>query len=185
MADVLAICGSLRSGSHNRKLMRLMVRELRGLGLSVDEVDLKTLALPVYDGDDEHARGLPDAVKEQKSKLTATPGLLVVSPEYNSSVPGGFKNWIDWVSRPPGNPFDGRVVSVNGTSDGAFGTARANIAIRQIFTHLGSWVAPKPMTLPRADKAFDEQGELKEEWMKKGLAAAMQAFAEGVRRFKA
>jgi len=181
MPDVVAICGSYRTKSLNRKLCRLAVRELSQAGLSVFEVDLKTLGLPVYDGDVEDASGMPTAAKELRAKIAATPGLLIVSPEYNGSVPGGLKNAIDWLSRGPGNCFDGRVVSINNASNGAFGGARSTIALKQVFSHLGAWVVPGAMNLPKADGAFDEAGELKEEWMKKALAGAMKKFAEGVR----
>jgi NAD(P)H-dependent FMN reductase len=184
MADVIAICGSYRTKSLNRKLMRLAVRELEGLGVAVEEIDLKKLALPIYDGDDEEASGLPPAVVDAKAKISAAPGLLIVSPEYNGGVPGGLKNAIDWFSRGPGNPFAGRVISVNNASDGAFGGARSTIALKTTLSHLGGWIVPGAANLPKANKAFAEDGELEEEWMKKMVAGAMRTFAEGVRKFK-
>jgi chromate reductase len=123
-------------------------------------------------------------VQEWKAKIAATPGLLIVSPEYNGGVPGGLKNFIDWLSRPPGNCFEGRVVSVNNASSGQFGGVRSTIAIKATLTHLGAWIVPYAMNLPKAQDAFDEQGELKEAWAKKSLAGAMKRFVEGVRRFK-
>lgn len=184
MADVIAICGSLRGPSLNKKLFRLFVRELEGLGLTIETVDLKALALAVYDGDVETAEGPPASVVELKEKIRTTRGLLIVSPEYNSSIPGGLKNAIDWLSRPPGNCFEGRVVSINTASPGAFGGARATLAIKQILSHLGAWVVPATMNLPHADKAFTEDGELAEAWMKKSLAASAKTFAEGLGRFR-
>ncbi|MFL5321538.1 MAG: NADPH-dependent FMN reductase [Myxococcaceae bacterium] len=184
MPDVIALCGSYRSKSLNRKLLRLAVREVEQLGLSVEQVDLKTLALPVYDGDVEESSGIPQNAVELKAKISTTPGLLIVSPEYNGSIPGGLKNFIDWLSRPPGNCFAGRVVSINNASDGAFGGARSTIAIKQSLTHLGCWIVPGAMNLPRADKAFDDSGELTEAWMKKALAGAMKTFVDGVKRFR-
>lgn len=180
MADVIAVCGSYRTGSLNRKLLRLAVRELEALQLSVEVLDLKTLALPVYDGDVEDASGLPQAALDAKAKITAAKGLLIVSPEYNGSIPGGLKNFIDWCSRGEGNPFDGKVISVNNASTGAYGGARSTIAIKASLTHLNAWVVPGAMNLPKADGAFDDQGELKEAWMKKGLARAMATFAKGL-----
>jgi chromate reductase len=184
MADVIAVCGSYRSKSLNRKLFRLAVRELTQAGLSVEEVDLKKLALPVYDGDDEEATGLPASIVELKAKISSTPGLLIVSPEYNASIPGGLKNLIDWLSRGQGNCFAGRVISVNNASTGAFGGVRSTIAIKGILTHLGGWIVPGALNLPKADTAFDDAGELKEDWMKKGLSAAMKTFVDGVKKFR-
>lgn len=184
MTDVIAVCGSYRSRSLNRKLFRLAVREVTTLGLTVEEVDLKTLALPIYDGDIEEAEGLPAAVTQWKEKLTRAPGLLIVSPEYNSSIPGGLKNFIDWLSRPPGNCFQRRVASISTASPGAFGGVRSTLAIKAILTHLGAWVVPGAMNLAKADTAFDDAGELNEAWMKSALTGAMTTFAEGVRRLR-
>ncbi|MGQ0504379.1 MAG: NADPH-dependent FMN reductase [Myxococcaceae bacterium] len=182
--DVMAVCGSYRSKSLNRKLLRLLVREVKALGLTVEEVDLKILALPDYDGDLEETQGLPASVLELKKKLSATPGLLIASPEYNGSIPGGFKNFIDWMSRPPGNPFENRVVSINTVSSGQWGGVRGTIAIKSSLTHLDAWIVPGAMNLPKGETAFDESGELKEEWTKKALNKAMSRFAEGVKRFR-
>lgn len=183
MADAIAICGSLRSGSFNRKLLNLAIREVEALRLSVEQVDLRELGFPIYDGDIEEQSGLPPKVVELKAKIAATRGLLIVSPEYNASIPGGLKNAIDWLSRPPGNVFAGRVVTINGTSTGAFGTARQNLALKTSLSHLGCWVCPNAFTLPRAEAAFDGAGEFTEAWMKGGLTTAMKTFAEGVRAF--
>lgn len=186
MTDVVAICGSLRKNALSRKLFRLAVRELEEKhGLSVEQVDLKLLALPVYDGDVEDESGIPEQGRALKERISKAPGLLFVSPEYNANIPGGLKNAIDWLSRPPGNCFAGRVASVNTASDGAFGGARCTIALKATLSHLGAWVVPAVMNLPKAQHAFDAQGELTEEWMRKALSGSMQAFAEGVKRFRA
>lgn len=185
MTDVIAVCGSLRVGSLNRKLLRLAIRELTALKLSVDEIDLKAAALPVYDGDVEDTSGLPKGVEEMQAKIAAAPGVLIVSPEYNGSIPGGLKNWLDWCSRGKGGGcFDGRVISVNNASTGAYGGARSTIAIKSSFTHLNAWIVPGAMNLPKAEAAFDDQGELKEAWMKKGLARAMATFAHGIAKLR-
>src|ERR1700749_3006490 len=98
---VLAICGSLRKGSLNRKLMKIAVGELEKLGAQVDQADLKELALPVYDGDVEASITQPEGGKAVREKIAHADALLIVSPEYNQGVPGGLKNAIDWASRPP------------------------------------------------------------------------------------
>jgi NAD(P)H-dependent FMN reductase len=160
--------------------MRLAIRALSESGLSVEELDLKQLAWPIYDGDVEERHGLPASVVEWKAKITACRGVLVVSPEYNGSIPGGLKNGIDWLSRPPANCFSGKVVSVSTASAGAFGGVRSTLAIKTIFSHLGAWVAPGAVNLAKAESAFDDAGELKEEWIKKSLAKEMKSFAESV-----
>ena len=180
MSDIIAICGSWRSKSVNRKLMRLAIKELNAAGLSVDELDMKQLAWPIYDGDIEESSGPPASLVEWKAKISACRGVLVVSPEYNGSVPGGFKNGIDWLSRPPGNCFAGKIISVNNASAGAFGGVRGTMAIKGLFTHIDAWVVPGAMNLPKAESAFDDAGELKEEWMKKGLSKAMKTFVESL-----
>ncbi|HZH04571.1 MAG TPA: NAD(P)H-dependent oxidoreductase, partial [Myxococcaceae bacterium] len=112
---LVAICGSLRSGSFNAKLLKLAVGEAERLGAEVDTVDLKALAIPVYDGDIEHESGPPPSVVELKDRIRAAAGLLIASPEYNHSIPGGLKNAIDWASRAPSPPFRNKVAALMGS----------------------------------------------------------------------
>ncbi len=157
----LAFSGSLRSGSFNRKLLGNVIRAAEAQGMTVEHLDLRELALPIYDGDIE-ARGLPDGAKQFKEKITAADLLLIASPEYNSSISGALKNAIDWASRPPENPFKGKLGSLFATSPGPFGGVRGLFTTRQILTVLGVWVSPNQLILPHSHQAFNDDGTLKE-----------------------
>ncbi|NOK04934.1 MULTISPECIES: NADPH-dependent FMN reductase [Myxococcus] len=172
---ILAISGSLRTGSFNRQLLAIAVAHARSLGAEVDVVDLKTLELPVYDGDVE-AKVLPAPVEELRERLGKAQGLLIASPEYNSSIPGGLKNAIDWVSRPPGRLFQEKWVAMMGATPGVFGTARMQPHLRQVMASVGAHVLPTQVHMARVSDAFTADGKLKDEARQKeveGLAAAL------------
>jgi chromate reductase len=174
---ILAIAGSLRAGSYNRKLLALLVEQARAQGAEVDVVDLKVLALPVYDGDVED-QGFPPGVVELRERIGQAQGLLIASPEYNSSIPGGLKNAIDWASRPPGNVFRGKWAALSGASSGMFGTVRMQPHLRQSLSHLGVTVLPDQFLVSLDEEAFTEEGRLKDESRLKslrGLVAALIA----------
>lgn len=183
MADqvhIAAIPGSLRAGSLNRKLLALAVREAEKAGAQVDVVDLKALALPIYDGDVE-AAGFPEAVVKLKERLARAQGLLIATPEYNGSIPGGLKNAIDWASRPPGNPFKDKVVQVMGVTPGPAGTLYAQNHLRQSLVNLGAWTVPGYVAIRFADNAFDERGELRDDATRAHLAKVVPLFVQAVR----
>src|SRR5260221_14787987 len=96
---IVAFAGSLRTGSFNKKLLAVAVEAARAAGAEVTVVDLRELALPLFDQDLEDASGLPAGAKKFKAQLTASDGFLIASPEYNSSITGALKNAIDWASR--------------------------------------------------------------------------------------
>ena len=177
---VLAIAGSLRTGSLNRKLLAVAVRVAEAAGAEIDLVDLRELALPIYDGDVE-AKGVPPNVTAFKQRLLGAQGLLIASPEYNNSVPGGLKNAIDWASRPPTNPFREKFALVMGASPGKFGAARGNNHLRQVLMALGVWIVPSPVLIPVAHEAFDEKGELKEAWAQKDVARGVETLLRELR----
>jgi chromate reductase len=158
---ILAFAGSLRTGSYNRKLLAIAVEALRGQA-EVDLLDLRDVMMPIYDGDQEARDGLPEPARRFKERIAAADALVIASPEYNTSVPGGLKNAIDWASRPPGNPFKDRVVLLLGASPGQFGAVRSGLAVRQILTALFAVIIPQQIYLPLADQAFDDQGRLKD-----------------------
>ncbi len=158
---ILAFAGSLRSGSLNRKLLQVAIGAIGGRA-EVDLLDLREVSMPIFDGDLEASGGLPEGARRFKQKIAAADALLIASPEYNNSVPGGLKNAIDWASRPPDNPFKGRVALLLGASPGAFGAVRGGLALRQILTTLMAFVIPQTVLIPKADQAFDEGGQLKE-----------------------
>jgi chromate reductase, NAD(P)H dehydrogenase (quinone) len=158
---ILALAGSMRSGSFNRKLLNVALESLRGQA-EVDQLDLRGIRMQLYDGDLEASDGLPEAAREFKRRIAQATALLIVTPEYNHSIPGVLKNAIDWASRPPDNPFKGKVVQLMGASPGAMGAVRGVIATRLVLNALFAIVLPTIVQVARADQAFDDAGRLKD-----------------------
>lgn len=165
---LLAFAGSLRAGSFNKKLARVAAAAARAAGAEVTLLDLEEHPLPLYDGDLEDASGLPPAALELKRLFKAHHGLLIASPEYNSSISGALKNAIDWVSRPAEGEaeleaFRGKVVALVSASPGALGGLRGLVTVRSILSNIGALVLPDQVAVSKAHEAFDEQGQLKDE----------------------
>ena len=156
---ILAFAGSMRAGSFNRKLLQAGIDALRPQA-EIDHLDLRDLALPLYDGDLEEKEGLPAGAKAFKTRIAAAQGILLATPEYNHSVPGTLKNAIDWASRPPDNPFRGKVVLLMGASPGQFGAVRGIAVVRASLIALFAHVLPQTVMLARADQGFDAEGRL-------------------------
>ncbi len=163
---VLALCGSLRTNSFNKKLMLETCEELKTQSFESTVLDLRSLSLPLYDGDLEEAEGMPIGAKKLVDALVDADALLIASPEYNGSITGVLKNAIDWASRAQKNPFVNKVILLVGTSTGWWGASKANIHTRQIFNHLRAVVVPIQIAIPNAEEAFDENGRLKSEFNK-------------------
>ena len=125
----------------------------------VDAIDLKPLDLPLYDGDLE-AQGLPPGVVELRARLAASPALFVACPEYNASIPGALKNAIDWTSRPPAQPFLGKVAAIGCVTGGTSGGARVLPDLRKVLAILGVLVLPRQLHVPKGVEAFDDTGDL-------------------------
>jgi NAD(P)H-dependent FMN reductase len=157
---ILVMAGSLRSGSYNKMLARLAAKALLARGAEVDLLDLREVEMPLYDGDLEDAEGLPPGALAFTARLAAADGFWFASPEYNSSVPGPFKNAIDWASRADEDPFKGKVAALSGTSPGMYGSQRAHYHLRQIMATLGVWALPDQLLIPRAKDAFAADGSL-------------------------
>jgi chromate reductase len=154
---ILGFAGSLRKASYNKALLHAAV-ELAPKELKIEVFDLD--GIPPFNQDLE--RDLPEKVKEFKAKIRAADAILIVTPEYNYSIPGVLKNAIDWASRPyPDNSFDGKPVAVMGASTGMLGTARAQYHLRQCFVFLNMYPVNKPeIMVTFAPQKFDENGRL-------------------------
>jgi chromate reductase len=179
--DVLGIAGSLRAGSFNRALLRAAV-ELAPPGMAVRAWD-GVRDIPPYDGDVE-APGLPAPVQAMHQAIAAAGALLVVTPEYNHSIPGVLKNAIDWASRPAGkSPLRGKVVAIAGASTGAMGTVRAQDDLRRVLRTIGAFVVPSPEVLVgHAGQKLDPGGRLADEPTRKLLGRLLEALADWHRR---
>jgi chromate reductase len=165
--EILAFAGSTRSGSYNKMLVKVAARGAEAAGASVTFVDLRDLPMPLYDGDLEEREGLPANAREFKDLLLAHQGLLIASPEYNSSMSGVFKNAVDWASRPvEGEPplacFDGKICSLMSASPGGLGGIRGLVPVRMLLGSIGVVVLPDQVAVSRAHEAFSEDGNLKD-----------------------
>src|SRR6516164_7552801 len=161
MTKLIGISGSLRRGSFNTALLRAATK----LVPSGTQLVTETLhGVPLYDGDVETAQGLPQRVTELKEAIAAADGLLLATPEYNNSIPGVFKNAMDWLSRPPADIpriFGGRPVAVIGASPGGFGTILSQNAWLPVLRTLGAdlWSEGR-LLVSRAQGVFDQSGAL-------------------------
>jgi NAD(P)H-dependent FMN reductase len=166
-ARILAFAGSLRKDSFNKKLLPIAVAGARSAGAEVTVIDLKDYPLPVYDGDLETAHGLPENARKLKELFLTHQGLLIASPEYNSSITAALKNAIDWVSRPlPGEvylaPFMDKVAALISASPGALGGLRGLVHLRSILGNIHVLVLPDQVAVPNAHEAFNADGSLRD-----------------------
>jgi chromate reductase, NAD(P)H dehydrogenase (quinone) len=164
---ILVIPGSLRTGSLNARLAAVAAHELAQSGAEVTRISLADYPLPIYDGDLQAKSGVPKHAVNLKRMMSAHHGVLIVTPEYNSSVPALVKNTIDWVSRVQdahetrGQVFRERVFAVASASGGRLGGARALSALRLILSACHATVIANQLALPFADQAYDEMDKLK------------------------
>jgi NAD(P)H-dependent FMN reductase len=164
---ILVIPGSLRSGSFNTRLAAVAARELAQSGAEVTRISLADFPLPIYDGDLQAKSGVPKNAVNLKRMIGAHQGVLIVTPEYNSSVPALVKNTIDWVSRVQdphetrGQIFRDRVFAIAAASGGRLGGTRALAALRLILTACHAMVVPNQLALSFSDEAYDDMERLK------------------------
>ncbi len=165
---IIAFAGSTRTDSWNKKLIRFAAGAARSAGAEVTMVDLRDHPLPIFDGDLEEREGLPEAARRLKTMFREHDGLLIASPEYNSSVTAVLKNTIDWISRaetddePPLAAFRGKAASLLSASPGALGGLRGLVHLRAILGNIGMIVLPDQVAVPKAHEMFDEHDGLKD-----------------------
>ncbi len=185
---ILAFAGSLRTASYNKKLARLAAEAARAAGAEVTCVDLRDLALPIYDEDEETAHGLPEGAKRLKQMISEHHGLLIAAPEYNSSMTAALKNALDWASRPEGEKegtaaaFRGKWAALMAASPGALGGLRGLVHLRAMLGNIDVTVLPTQVTVPAAYEAFDEKDHLKDERKAKQVTALAQQLVESLRK---
>jgi chromate reductase, NAD(P)H dehydrogenase (quinone) len=170
---ILGISGSLRASSFNTAALRAAA-ELAPAGMSIELHDIGDL--PLYN-DDVRLAGFPPAAVRLRERIKAADGLLLATPEYNYGTSGVLKNAIDWASRPPEQPFDGKPIALMGASPGAIGTARAQYQLRQSFVFLDAHILNRPeVMIGGAASKFDAAGKLTDQATRDFLAAMLVAF---------
>ncbi len=182
MTTIVGIAGSLRKGSFNAGLLRAAVRSMPA-GSTLEQASIA--GIPLYDADVE-AQGIPPLVASLKDRVAAADGLLLVTPEYNNSIPGVLKNTIDWLSRPDADiarVFGGKRVALIGASPGGFGTILSQNAWLPVLKTLGTelW-AGKKLLVSRARTVFDADGNLTDAKVAEQLTAFLQGFVAFVQR---
>ena len=178
MSRILGVSGSLRKSSYNSALLHA-AQDLMPDGVKLVEGSI--VGIPLYDGDEEAASGLPPAVEALKEQIAGADGLLLFTPEYNNSIPGVFKNAIDWLSRPANDIsriFGGKPVSVLGASPGGFGTILAQDAWLSVLRTLGTrpWYEGRLM-VARAGNVFDDHGNMTDDQMRERLKRFLAGFS--------
>jgi chromate reductase, NAD(P)H dehydrogenase (quinone) len=164
---ILVIPGSLRSGSLNAKLAAVAAHEFAQSGVEVTRISLSDFPLPIYDGDLQAKSGMPKNSVNLKRMIGAHHGVLIVTPEYNASVPALVKNAIDWVSRVQdphetrGQVFRDRTFAIAAASGGRLGGTRALAALRLILSACHATVIPNQLALSFAEEAYDDMDRLK------------------------
>ena len=172
-AKILAFAGSARKDSWNRKVLQVAVEGARDAGADVTVVNLGDFPMPIYDADWHEANGVPPAMRELRGMMMSANGLLIASPEYNTSITPLLKNTIDWLSQELDGssgsaPFTGKVCGLMGASNGAFGTIRALPHVSYILSNLGVFVLPV-VAVPAVGQAFDASGKMTNERSRKLL----------------
>lgn len=176
--DIVGLCGSLRAASFNRMAMKLAA-ECMPASMALEVVDWREV--PWFDGD-VLARGLPPAVAALRERIRRADGVLIVSPEYNFSVPGGLKNLLDWLSRGDDQPWALKPVAIASASGGPLGGARMQYDLRKILLYLNAMVQAKPeVFIGMAHTKFDAtSGRCTDEVTRKFMTDLMAGFEKWI-----
>lgn len=178
MQNILTIYGSLREKSLNKSLARA-VAMLAPESMKIEVAGLHEL--PFYNPDMES--NFPESAKNFKKKIRAADGIIIVTPEYNRSIPGVLKNMLDWTSRPYGDSaWDGKPVGTMGAS-GAIGTALAQYHLKQVLNYLNTNIMGQPEFYLNAKDKFDAEGNLTDEPTKEFIRKYLAKFGEHVAKF--
>lgn len=180
---VLGISGSLRKASWNTLLLRA-AQKLAPEGMTIEITEIRDI--PFYDGDVEAGPGIPEPAVALREKIRAADALLIASPEYNGSVTGVLKNAIDWASRPPHQPLDGKPIAVFGTSPGATGTIRGQAHLRQVLANVNGLVLVQPVVaVGNAAQRLDADANITDEATRNFVVTMLTRLADWTHRLKA
>jgi chromate reductase len=168
---------SLRSGSLNDRLATLVASTVQQRE-TVDRARMSEFGCPMYDADVEAADGLPPGAEQLRRRLETADAFVIVSPEYNASVPGGLKNLIDWVSRATPQPFNGKQGLLMSASPSMAGGNRGLWALRIPLEHLGARVYPDMFSLAQAHQAFDPAGRIGDAALQHRFERTIECFSD-------
>lgn len=186
MADlnILVICGSLRKNSYNAALARALP------GLAPEGMKLTSApaydGLPMYNADLQEASGFPQAAEHLAAAIRAADGVIIVSPEYNWTIPGALKNAIDWVSRMKDQPFKEKPVAIQSCSQGPLGGSRMQYHMRMTLTYLNAFTFGTPeVIVSAAQNKFDKDLKLTDETTRNFVKQQLAGFAKFIDRVRA
>ncbi|MGI9015297.1 MAG: NADPH-dependent FMN reductase [Phycisphaerales bacterium] len=185
---IIAIAGSTRTGSWNGKVLAVAVEGAKAAGATVELIDLAEYPMPLYNGDLEKEKGLPEHAARLQKKFKAVGGILIAAPEYNSSITPLLKNTIDWLTRKGDGTgtlecFSGKVAGLISASQGALGGLRSLRHVREILGNIGVVVIPRQHAVTKVNELFDENGQtLKDEKTRTALHAVAKDVVEMTRK---
>lgn len=182
--SVLVFAASLRSGSLNEGLATLATRVIESHGGTVKRGSMKEFDCPSYDGDDDREGRMPEGATRFREGLIGTDAFLIVSPEYNASMPGVLKNLIDWTSRFRPQPFTRRYGMLMSASPSMVGGNRGLWSLRIPLEHLGARVYPDMFSLAQAHQAFGEKGDLKDARLQERFDSTIACWLQSVEAAK-
>jgi len=182
---ILAVCGSLRTGSYNQKILNIACDYLKKKEhVTVEFFSFKENELPFYDQDIEQSKGLSFGnIGLFREKVNQAHGVLIAGPEYNSSVSAVLKNAIDWSSRAP-NCWSNKFVGIMGAAMGSYGTIRYQTHIRSVLTLLNAKVLNQSVALPAVHTMFDEKGQFKDPANQQRIEQLCDALVQEIRDVK-
>jgi NAD(P)H-dependent FMN reductase len=181
---ILVFAGSVRTGAYSGKTADAATKELALQGAEVTRISLADYPLPIMDQDLEVEKGVPENAFKLARLIAAHEGLLIASPEYNSSIPPLLKNTIDWVSRihkdggRPFKPYAGKIAALCSSSDGNFAGARGLYHLRSVLMNCGVEIITPQCSVPRAQDAFDEDGQFKDEHLRRRMETVVRTLIE-------
>ncbi len=186
---ILALAGSTRNGSFNARLVRIAAEGARQAGADVTVLDLREFPLPLFDQDLEPEIINAESLTGLRQLFIDHDGLLIASPEYNSSITPLLKNTIDWVSRPTEDHgtlagFHGKTAAIMAASPGPLGGLRGLVHVRSILSSIGVLVLPDQVTIRNAADTFDDDGRLKEERWQSNAEDLGKSLADTLRKLK-
>jgi chromate reductase len=184
---ILVFAGSIRTGAYSGRTADAAQRELALQGAEVTRISLADYPLPIMDQDLEKEHGVPENAMKLARHIAAHDGMLIASPEYNSSIPPLLKNTIDWVSRihkdgsRPFKPYNGKVAGLCSSSDGNFAGIRGLYHLRSVLMNCQVEVITPQCSVPRAQDAFDENGDFHEERTRKAMENVVRTLIDRAR----
>lgn len=184
---ILVFAGSTRSGAFSGRTADAAMKELALQGAEVTRISLGDYPLPIMDQDLEREKGVPENAMRLGRQIAAHDGMLIASPEYNSSIPPLLKNALDWVSRirtqkgHPLDPYRGKVAALCSSSNGNFAGIRALYHLRAVLMSCQVEVITPQCSVARAAEAFDEDGQFRDERVRKAMETVVQTLIERAR----